>query len=171
MNRALATYGTLKGELEGCNLNRDVGVLKGVKYLSIVFVFFLVIFTSGALASERSAADELLELEKFRFDESEDVSSRSNRYRSGRMNWKMLQLTWEILKEVKGDKSDEVLALEKYRFNESEDISSRSNRYRSGRLNWKMLHMAWEIVKDLKENREKRMTPCSDTTASGGDGT
>ncbi|MDE0433994.1 MAG: hypothetical protein OXH92_08280 [Bryobacterales bacterium] len=169
MKRSFATYGTSRPEVEGSGVNHGVAILKGVKYLFIVPVFFVAIFTSGALASERSAADDLLELEKYRYNESEDIS-RTGRYRSGEMRVKMLHLLWEILEEIKRDKTDELSELEKYRFNQSEDIS-KEGRYRSGEMRVKMLHMAWEIVKDLKENRVKRMTPCSGTTAPGRDGT
>ncbi|MDE0433996.1 MAG: hypothetical protein OXH92_08290 [Bryobacterales bacterium] len=144
-------------------------MLKGMKQLLVASTLLMAIFSSSALASERSVADELLALEKYRYDESEDVTKQGV-YRSGNMNRKMLHLAWEIIREVKGEKADELLELGKFRYSESEDISSQGI-YRRGNMNRKTLHLIWEILKEVKMNREARMTSCRDTTASGEGGT
>ena len=143
---------------------------KDMKHFIVVSLLVAGLFSVSALAGERSAADELLALEKYRYDESEDVTKKRN-YRSGNMNRKMLHLVWAILEEVKENKPDELLALEKYRYDRSKDVTKKKRYYPSGNMNRKMLVLAWEIIRELKEHKGARMATCRDTVASGGDGT
>ena len=118
----------------------------------------LTTFFVGALFSSAKAFSSE-NLEKFRFNPSDDTftsssgSGETSHYRTGQMIWKLLNLNWEIAKDVKSN--SELSELEKFRFDPSNDMYTwdGKNYYLTAHMLWKLHNLTWEIAREIRTGR------------------